>query len=173
MPSQPQDLNTLLRELANRWANLARDYSRDSKSAEPKDPGRAQYLRGIAEGYYKAATDLAAQIKQAEARGAPLPGPDAGPDAGPPRPAAPPMQYTHVPMSEVLRVLSYAGTAPRDVFPRDDGTYTAVFSKWEPLQPHERVAAMQQAEPRLVILGQGKSKDAGDPTVDFAFKPPS
>ena len=167
MPSQPQDLNALLRELANRWANLARDYAGDGKLAELKDPGRAQYLRGIAEGYYKAATDLATQLKQAEARGAALAGPDPGTSTVTPST----VEYAHVPMSEVLRMFSYAGTAPRDVFPRDNGTYTAVFSKWEPMQPHERAAAMQQVEPRVVILGQGKSKDAGDPTVDFAFKP--
>jgi hypothetical protein len=39
------------------------------------------------------------------------------------------------------------------------------------MQPHERVAVMQQVEPRVVILGQGKARDSGDPTVDFAFKP--
>lgn len=170
MPSQPQDLSALLRELANRWAILARDYARDGKLAEGKDPARAQYLRGIAEGYYKAATDLATQLKQAEARGTAIAGPDPGPSSVP---TVATVQYTPVPIDEVLRMFSFAGTAPRDVFPREDGTYTAVFSKWEPMQPHERVAAMQLAEPRLVILGQGKSKDAGDPTIDFAFKPPA
>ncbi|MGL4649193.1 MAG: hypothetical protein ACRC1H_07280, partial [Caldilineaceae bacterium] len=108
MPSQPPDLLAQLRDLANRWAILARDYARDGKLAEPAEPARAQYLRGIAEGYYKAATDLATQIKQAEARGAALAGPDPGTSS-----AAPPtVQYTHVPMSEVLRMFSYAGTAP-------------------------------------------------------------
>jgi hypothetical protein len=29
---------------------------------------------------------------------------------------------------------------------------------------------MQRVDPRVVILGQGKSKDAGDPTIDFAFR---
>jgi hypothetical protein len=38
------------------------------------------------------------------------------------------------------------------------------------MQPHERVAAMKQAEPRVVVLGQGKTKESSDPTVDFAFK---
>lgn len=163
MPAQPQDLPAALRALANHWAILARDYARDGKMAEAKDPARAQYLRGIAEGYYKAATELANQLKQAETRGATGPAPDA-------TPAVPPGTYAHIPMSDVLRMFSYAGTTPRDVFAREDGTYTGVFSKWEPVQPHERVAAMQQAEPRVVILGQGKTKDAGDPTVDFAFK---
>lgn len=153
----------MLRDLANHWAILARDYARDSKLAEAKDPGRAQYLRGIAEGYYKAATDLANQLKQAEARGA------AGPAPAPPV-AETDVRFTPVPMGEVLRMFSFAGTSPRDVFPHDNGTYTAVFSKWEPMQPHERVAAIKQVEPRLLILGQGKAKDSGDPTIDFAYK---
>lgn len=163
MLAQPQDLTAALRALANHWAILARDYARDSKLAETKDPARAQYLRGVAEGYYKAATDLANQLKQAEARGTTGPAPDAAP-------AVPAGLYAHIPMDDVLRMFSYAGTTPRDVFPREDGTYTAVFSKWEPVQSHERVPAMQQAEPRVVILNQGKTKDSGDPTVDFAFK---
>lgn len=163
MLAQPQDLPAALRALANHWAVLARDYARDSKLAEAKDPARAQYLRGIAEGYYKAATDLANQLKQAEARGTASPAPEAVT-------AAPAGLYAHIPMSDVLTMFSYAGTAPRDVFPREDGTYTAVFSKWEPMQAHERVAALKQAEPRIVILGQGKAKDSGDPTIDFAFK---
>jgi hypothetical protein len=75
-----------------------------------------------------------------------------------------------VPISEVLQMFEHAGTAPRDVFSREHNTFTAVFSKWEPMQPHERVAAMQRVDSRVVILGQGKSKDAGDPTIDFAFK---
>lgn len=163
MAAQPLDLPSALRALANHWAMLARDYARDGKLAEDKDPGRAQYLRGIAEGYYKAATDLANQLKRAEARGTVAPAPESVS-------VAPAGLYAHIPMSDVLRMFSDAGTSPRDVFPRDDGTYTAVFSKWEPVQPHERVPAMQQTEPRVVILGQGKAKDSGDPTIDFAFK---
>lgn len=163
MSAQPQDLPSALRALANHWAMLARDYARDGKLAEGKDPARAQYLRGIAEGYYKAATDLATELKRAEARGAGVPAPQ-------PTPAVPAGLYAHIPMNDVLRMFADAGTTPRDVFPREDGTYTAVFSKWEPVQPHERVPAMRQVEPRVVILGQGKAKDSGDPTIDFAFK---
>lgn len=163
MPAQIQDLPVALRALANHWAILARDYARDGKLAEAKDPQRAHYLRGIAEGYYKAATDLAALLKQSEARGTLGAAPDA-------KTAVAAGEYAHVPMTDVLRMFEDAGTAPRDIFPRDNGTYTAVFSKWEPLQPHERVGAMQRADARVVILGQGKTSDGGDPTVDFGYR---
>jgi hypothetical protein len=165
MPASPQDLATGLRALANHWAVLARDYARDGKSVEASDPARSNYLRGVADGYYKAATELAGHLKQAETRsGAPGQAPEA------PVAAIPVGKYAHVDMNDVLSMFALAGTAPRDVFPRENGTYTAVFSKWEPMQPHERVAALQRVDPRVVILGQGKSKDAGDPTIDFAFK---
>jgi hypothetical protein len=159
MPANPPDLSTALRALANHWAVLARDYARDGKAAEASDPERSQYLRGVADGYYKAATELAGQLKQAEAR-----------SGGPVQTFEPQAKYAPVPISEVLQMFEHAGTAPRDVFPREHNTFTAVFSKWEPMQPHERVAAMQRVDSRVVILGQGKSKDAGDPTIDFAFK---
>lgn len=165
MPATPQDLPTGLRALANHWTVLARDYARDAKAVEASDSERSHYLRGVAEGYYKAATELAGRLKQAEVRGG-VSGQPAEAQA-----VAPPVgQYGLIPMSEVLSMFAQAGTAPRDVFPRENGTYTAVFSKWEPVQPHERVAAMQAIDPRVVILAQGKSKDAGDPTIDFAFK---
>ncbi len=163
MPANTQDLASGLRALANHWAVLARDYARDGKAVETSDPERSNYLRGVADGYYKAATELAGQLKQTEARGTTGPAPEAVA-------ASPAGKYAQVPMNDVLSMFALAGTAPRDVFPRENGTYTAVFSKWEPMQPHERVAAMQSVDPRVVILGQGKSKDAGDPTIDFAFK---
>lgn len=164
MPPVSQDLSTGLRALANHWTVLARDYARDAKAAEASDPGRSHYLRGVAEGYYKAATELAGRLKQAEMRGG------VSGQAAEVQAAAPPGRYASVPMNEVLSMFAQAGTAPRDVFPRENGSFTAVFSKWEPIQPHERVAAMQSVDSRVIILSQGKTQEAGDPMIDFAFK---
>ncbi|MEO8397917.1 MAG: hypothetical protein ABI700_33295 [Chloroflexota bacterium] len=59
------DIINTLRSLANRWTLLARDYAKASK-----EPGATEaqisYNRGYAEGYYKAATELAALIKAEE-----------------------------------------------------------------------------------------------------------
>lgn len=164
MPSTPPDFNNELRALANRWAILARDYARDGKAAEAKDPARGHYLRGIAEGYYKAATDLAAQLKQVETRGAVGAVPESTAEA------TPAGLYMTLPIAEVWGVFELAGTMPRDVFARDNHTYTAVFSMWEPMQPHERVASMQRVDSRIVILGQGKPREGNGTTIDFAFR---
>ena len=69
------DIITTLRSLANRWTMLARDYARASKEAGATE-AQVSYNRGYAEGYYKAATELAAVIKEQET-------------AAPQRPAAP------------------------------------------------------------------------------------
>ena len=59
------DIVTTLRSLANRWTMLARDYARASKE-EGATEAQIAYNRGYAEGYYKAATELAALIKAQE-----------------------------------------------------------------------------------------------------------
>ena len=63
------DIITTLRNLANRWTMLARDYAKASKEAGATE-AQAAYNRGYAEGYYKAATELAALIKAQETTGA-------------------------------------------------------------------------------------------------------
>lgn len=176
-----------LRNIANKWTLLARDYARDAKNGDPADP-RTPYYRGLAEGYYKAAVELAELIKQfpdseiaAIAKPAPpsLPANDApAPASNAPRPAAPAPQaalpeYLNLPVGEVLNVLSYAGTNPRDVTPNKGvGTYTAVFSRWENLMPHERIEMLKAADHRLIIVSSGKTRDSGDPYVEIAFKQP-
>jgi hypothetical protein len=63
------EIITTLRNLANRWTMLARDYAKASKEAGATE-AQAAYNRGYAEGYYKAATELAALIKAQETSGA-------------------------------------------------------------------------------------------------------
>ena len=72
------DIINTLRNLANRWTMLARDYAKASKEAGATEAETA-HNRGFAEGYYKAATELAALIKAYET----------GPQRPLTRPAAP------------------------------------------------------------------------------------
>ncbi len=170
-----------LRNLANKWTLLARDYARDAKNGDAADP-RTPYHRGLAEGYYKSALELAELIKQlpetsiASIAGVPnaaAPASSSAPQraAPPPPPQAPPPEYLNLQVSEVLNILSYAGTNPRDVTPnKGAGTYTAVFSRWENLMPHERIEMIKAADLRLVVVSSGKTRDAGDPYIEIAFK---
>src|SRR3954470_5879341 len=81
------DIITILRSLANRWTMLARDYARASKDSGTNE-AQASYNRGYAEGYYKAATELAALIKAQETGGSQPRPPQARP--APPTQSPPP-----------------------------------------------------------------------------------
>lgn len=180
-----QDPASDLRNLANKWTLLARDYARDAKNGDPVDP-RTPYHRGLAEGYYKAAVELAELIKKfpdvpiagsSVTAAAPAPTGEPLPDSAlrpaEPAPQVAPPEYLNLSVGEVLNVLSYAGTNPRDVTPnKGAGTYTAVFSRWENLMPHERIERIKAADHRLVVVGSGKTRDSGDPYIEIAFKHP-
>ena len=183
------DLMIALRSLANRWTMLARDYARASKEAGATE-AQVSYNRGYAEGYYKAATELAAVIKEQETaaqnvRSAPPPQPrPPAPSqqqrppaqavrptapAAPPVPSASTITYASVTVGEALSVLDFAGVAARDVIPNKDNSFRAIFSRWENLMPHERVERIQKVDNRIVILSTGKT-ETQDHFVDFAFK---
>ena len=185
------ELVSELRTMANRWALKARDYVRDAR--ENSDPEQAQYYRGYADGYYKAATELAALLKgdigngdtgtqipvaprpapptQTSIPAAPKPvAPKAAPAAAPtPAPAAT-VEYVALPVGEVLNMLEYGGVSPRDVTLKSGNIVYAIFSRWQPFTEHERVAKVAGLDMRIVILNFGKLKDTGDPYIEFAFK---
>lgn len=170
MAETPKDPQARLRELANKWALRARDYARDSKAADaPAD--KAAYARGLAEGFYKAATELADVLKTIPADG--LAGNSTAAPSAPAAsaaPSAPAVTYLKIDLGEALRILDYAGVNPRDVQPRPDNSFLATFSSWENIQPHDRITRMKQVDLRLIVLESGKVKDTHDPFVVFAFK---
>ncbi|HVU14834.1 MAG TPA: hypothetical protein VHD90_26345 [Phototrophicaceae bacterium] len=185
------DIMATLRSLANRWAIRARDYASAAK-AEGTTEAQASYNRGFAEGYYKAATELAAIIKDQATAPPPPPRSSAPRPAAPPqprasaptaRPAAPPARpaaspqpavppaptYAAISVGEALSVLEFAGTSARDIVQNKDNSFRAIFSRWENMMPHVRVEQVQKADNRIIILGTGKL-DGNDPFIDFAFK---
>jgi hypothetical protein len=173
-----EDLGSALRSLANRLTLKARDNAADAKRKAAGDP-QGEYMRGLAEGYYKSALELAEIIKKhgtGSLGGVALGG--AEPSATPTRltmpgaaSAPPPAQYEAMPLNEVIRLLSYVDANPRDVTPNKDNSYTAIFSRWQPLSDQERLAKVKSMDMRVVILANGKTKDSNDPFVVFAFKP--
>lgn len=166
------ELVQALRTLANRWALLARDYSRETR--ESKDEKHAAYYRGFAEGYYKAATELATLLKgnivDSETVVVNPDQPEKPAEEAKKTPAPPNVTYVSVAVGEVLNILEFVGASPRDVNVVQGNAIHAVFSRWQPFTEHERVAKIAGADPRIIILGFGKSKDTGDPYVEFAFK---
>lgn len=165
------DLISALRSLANRWAMTARDFNRDAKAEG--DATKAAHNRGYAEGYYRAATELANVLKEngdkpvAAASGAAqklsvAPQPPA---------AAPAATYAAVSVGDALTTLSYAGSEPRDIEARPDNSFRAVFSRWENVRDHERVDKLKLSDNRIVVITSGRTKDTNDPFIEFAFKP--
>lgn len=161
-----------LRDLANRWALKARDYAREAKDPA-LDPAQANYRRGLADGYYRAATDLAEHIKALANNPAPAPASTgASPASEPTAPAAAPVPtYAAIPVNEVLSILAQAGTNVRDIIENRDHSYSLIFSRWENIMPHERLERIKAADQRVIILSSGKAKDTSDPLIEIAFKP--
>ncbi|MCC6801680.1 MAG: hypothetical protein IT319_02255 [Anaerolineae bacterium] len=187
------DLISELRALANRWAMRARDYARASKE-EGATEAQANYNRGFADGYYKAATELATLLTNPGTAAAPQPKPassapvagaaqprpaapqrPATPPPAAPAPAAPPespkpqVKYASVSVGEAVSILVFAGCQPRDVTPNKDNSLHATFSSWGSLMLHEQVDRVRSADPRIIILSSGKM-ESHDYYIDFAFK---
>jgi hypothetical protein len=183
------DLVSALRSLANRWAMKARDFAR-SANDDSASESQAAYDKGFADGYYRAATELAAVIKEFESSApperpaapqtrrptGPQPRPTAAAGAAPQRPATTPPTppptapaYKNISVGEALSVLEFAGCAARDITQNKDFSFRAIFSRWENMMPHERLERIQKADGRIVILDSGKL-DNSDHFVEFAFK---
>lgn len=193
------EMITALRALANRWALKARDYARAAKD-ESVTGDQASYNRGVADGYYKAATELAALLKDVPApreparpREAPRePTRDSSREQGgrwsvsmPSRPTSPPAApaastnasnsspsgevYTIMSVGEVLSILEFSGVNTREIIENKDNSFRAIFSRWENMMPHDRIERIQKADPRIVVLGNGKL-ESHDHFVEFAFK---
>ncbi len=173
---QVRDQIAALRALANRLTLKARDYAAEAKRQPPGDP-HGEYLRGLAEAYYKSALELADILKgknlPADAQPtAPAPAVTA-PAAAAARPSAPPPpppQFAAMSLHEVLQLLEFANATPRDVTPQKDGSFYAVFSRWQPLHENERIERIQKADPRIVIIASGRNRETSDPFVHFGFK---
>lgn len=207
---KPQTLTAALRALANRWTFNAREYSREAKVVDQAS-SNAHYKRGLADGYYQAALEMAEVVRHfqsqqgqqqavtetGERRAVPPPAaqtprrettqtvPAVKPatDNLPTRrpstdalaepasaPAAPQELFMAIKVAEAVSILEYVGIYPRELEQRKDNSFYTVFSKWEPIMPHERLEKLRSADPRIVILDSGKTKDGGDPWVVFAFK---
>ncbi len=183
-----------LRSLANRWVLKARDYARQSKDADEADTNAA-YQRGFAEGYYRAATELAALLKDAPTQRMSAPPPAAPPTIGgqrrtmssmpkmspaqaaptqlaTPKVPAPPTaetNYVAISVGEAISILVFAGCQPREVTTNRDNSLHATFSSWGSMMLHEQVGRVQSADPRIIILDSGKL-ETHDYYIDFAFK---
>ncbi len=162
-----KDQMSQLRSLANRLTLKARDQAAEAKRKTPGDP-QAEYLRGLAEGYYKSAVELANILKgqagdtEAETSVTDKRSTQTGRFADP--------EFEQIPLEEVIRMLSYADINARDVIPNRDGTFVAIFSRWQPLSDQERLLKLKSVDTRIFVLASGRNHETSDPFIKFGFK---
>jgi hypothetical protein len=165
-----------LRNLANRWMMLARDYDRDSRN--PKlNAEKAANMRGLSEAFRKASLDLANMLRAAGTAAmsdlptAPLAQEDVPTaTAASNSPLATQYVFMEIDQGEAIRFLTFVGANPRDVVVRKDNTILAVFSKMQPISDSERLDLIRSADKRVVILSSGRTRDSKDPYVEFGFR---
>jgi hypothetical protein len=168
----------LIKNLANRWVRLAREHARDAKNYEATNERSAGFERGQAEAYNKAAQDLAAATKQLLKEQALVGNPinrenpeldSEGQTISNYEPGQ--ERYAPVTINQAMQFLEYIGATAKDIKIHNDNAITAIFSRWQPLAPHERLEKIKAADGNIVILDQGRLQDGGgDVYVDFAFR---
>ena len=163
-----KDQMSRLRSLANRLTLKARDHAAEAKR-KPAGEAEAEYLRGLAEGYYKSAVELANILKGPANEMTAEPGGQAQPGQAA-TDKAPDPEFEMIPLDEVLRMLSYADINARDVIPNKDGSFIAIFSRWQPLAEKERLDKLKSIDSRIFVLSSGRNLETTDPFVKFGFK---
>jgi hypothetical protein len=147
------DLADDFRALISEWEQLAREARERARIDRVGDVQNAYYYRGAAEAYTRAVQSARALLD-----GGALPEAEQ---------AAP--NYAHLSEDEVSSLLNNAGLFARSLLVHDDGAFTAVFSRLQPVTQDKRLQLLNAADPRLTILDYGNLPDSGEPYVDFAF----
>lgn len=141
-----------LEDLLARWEARLADASLRSRQVKTGDLQAAYYFRGVAETYKTALAELRALIDEpAEA------------------PASAVALLQTVTEADVRTLLSRLGLFPRQVRRHDDGAFTAVFSRLQPVSAARRSELLTGGDRRLRILHEGTLPDTGDPYVEFGF----
>jgi hypothetical protein len=140
-----------LEDLLARWEERLHEAAQRSRQVKTGDFQAAYYFRGVAETYKTALAELRALI-----------------DEPAETPAAPPA-LVNVPVEQVGALLSKLGLFPRVLTRHDDGAFTAVFSRLQPVAAARRTELLTGADPRLRIVREGNLRDTGDPYVEFGF----
>ncbi len=148
------DLLAALAALADQWDALADAAREQTRLTHASDLSRVAYYQGVVKTYQEAAQALRDLIV---------------PPADPP--PTPPPTYLRLSESEVNALLQPIGLFARTLTLHADGVFTAVFSRLQPFTQESRIQLLSAADPRIVIIDQGKLRDSSEPFIDFAFVP--
>jgi len=139
-------------ELLARWeARMAEAASR-SRQTKTGDLQAAYFFRGVAETYKTALAELNALLDVPEEQA---------------EPASPRLRM--VDETAVQQLFVRLGLFPRLLRRHEDGAFTAIFSRLQPVSAARRADLMRGADPQLRILHEGTLPDTGDPYIEFGF----
>ena len=141
-----------LDDLLARWEARQQDAANRSRQIRTGDLQAAYFFRGVAETYKTALAELRALLNETVE--------DAAPEA---------LQLLRVPEEEVRALFARLNLFPRILRRHDDGAYTAIFSRLQPVSQARRTELLTGADPRLRILHEGALLDTGDPYIEFGF----
>jgi hypothetical protein len=139
--------------LIGQWESLAREARERSRTDRVGDVQTAYYYKGVTDTYQQVIDGLRTLLGSDDEIVVPPPG-----------------DYLPVSEQAINDLLTRAGLYPRTLHTHDDHALTAVFSRLQPISQEQRLSLLAQADPRIIILDQGKLSDSNDPFIDFAFR---
>ncbi|MFN8379156.1 MAG: hypothetical protein U0452_10845 [Anaerolineae bacterium] len=138
-------------ELIARWEARMAEASTRSRQTKTADLQAAYYFRGVAETYRTALAELNALLGEPEA------------------PEPPALKLKMVSEEAVQKLLVRLGLFPRTLRRHEDGAFTVIFSRLQPISSARRTELLLGANPRLRILHEGTLQDTGDPFIEIGF----
>ncbi len=144
-----------LAALLARWKARLDDAAQRSRQTRSGDLQAAYYYRGVADTWRAALADLRELAAASE-------------PAVPVEPA-PPERFELLDEARVQTLLTGLGLFPRRLQRHEDGAFTAIFSRLQPVSAARRRELLLAADPRLRILHEGNLPDTGDPYLEFAW----
>ena len=138
-------------ELIARWEARMNEASVRSRQTKTGDVQAAYYFRGVAETYKTVLAELNGLLSEPEV----------------PAPSAPKLKM--VSEEAVQKLLTGLGLFPRTLRRHEDGAFTAIFSRLQPISAARRRELLLGANPHLRILHEGTLPDTGDPYLEFGW----
>lgn len=144
-----------LAALLARWQARLTEAAERSRQTKSGDLQAAYYYRGVADTYRAAL----AELRELFASGEPVT----------PVEPAPAVKFDLLSEAQVQTLLTGIGLFPRRLQRHEDGAFTAIFSRLQPVSAARRRELLLAADPRLRILHEGALPDTGDPYLEFAW----
>ncbi len=146
------DLVDALHQLAREWESSAREFLTRARVEKAGDIHTAYYYRGVVDTYQRTASALRVLLSTNQ-----------------PTAEVPALQYRIATLDEARVALEKAELYARDLRQHEDGAFTAIFSRLQPITQEQRVGRLSSVNQHVIILDTGSLPDSGEPYIDFAF----